>query len=514
MKKLPIGIQSFEKIRSEDYYYVDKTFFIEKLVKEGSYYFLSRPRRFGKSLFLDTLKQAFLGRKELFKGLYLEDHWDWSKSYPVVHIDFAGGVVKDAPDLENWIIHQLKRNEEELHIKCEDYKDYRACFEELIIRASKEHNQRVVVLIDEYDKPILDRIEEEDEARRIREVLKNFYSVLKPLDRYLKFVFLTGVSKFSKVAIFSGLNQLKDITLSPDYSTICGYTQKEFETTFKDLLEGEDLKEIKLWYNGYSFLGEPLYNPFDILLYLSERIFHPYWFETGTPTFLINLLMKKQYFLPKMEGLKATDRLLSSFDVGHIEPTALLFQTGYLTIKNYEKSPMGVIYHLTYPNKEVKIALHDHLLVYYIGGESEVDFAKIEVREVLKKGDVKEIERILKGLFSSIPYEWYRKNNLSEYEGYYASVVYSFLRGAGLELVAEDYTSKGRIDLTILYDDKAYVMEFKVVESEGQEPKAINQLKEKGYHEKYKDRVKEIYLIGIDFSETLRNIQHFEFEKV
>jgi len=254
MKKLPIGIQSFEKIRTDDYYYVDKTKFIKKLVDEGNYYFLSRPRRFGKSLLIDTIKQAFLGKKELFKGLYLEHNWDWNKKHPVVHIDFGEGVVHSVDNLSKIIDSLLKKIAHSYEISLTEELQERRLIE-LIENLSKKYNEKVVVLIDEYDKPILDRIEETEEAIKIREVLKNFYSVLKPLDRYLKFVMLTGVSKFSKVSLFSGLNQLRDITISKHYSAICGYTQEELERVFAKELEGEDLEAIKSWYNGYSWLG-------------------------------------------------------------------------------------------------------------------------------------------------------------------------------------------------------------------------------------------------------------------
>ncbi|NPA49074.1 MAG: AAA family ATPase, partial [Thermodesulfobacteria bacterium] len=294
MKKLPIGIQSFEKIRSDNFYYVDKTPFVKRLVERGSgYYFLSRPRRFGKSLFLDTLRQAFLARRELFQGLYLENNWDWSVKYPVIYISFGAGVIEDEEDLLRDIFFILERQQEELGITCKHLDDYKNCFHELIIRTAEKYRQKVVVLVDEYDKPILDRIENKEIALKIREKLKNFYSVLKDADPYLKFVFITGVTKFSKVSLFSGLNNLKDITIHPEYATICGYTQSEFEHVFADRLKGLDLEEVKRWYNGYSWLGEPVYNPFDILLFLDFREFRPFWFETGTPTFLIKLLIEK-----------------------------------------------------------------------------------------------------------------------------------------------------------------------------------------------------------------------------
>ncbi|MEM4762357.1 MAG: AAA family ATPase, partial [Thermofilum sp.] len=485
IKKLPIGISSFEEIRKENYYYVDKTHYVAKLVNEGKYYFLSRPRRFGKSLFVDTLKQAFLGRRELFEGLYLQDHWDWSETYPVIHLDFGGGVVQDAQDLIKWILFKLRQNQSQLKITCEESEDYRNCFEELIVKSAETYGKRVVVLIDEYDKPILDRIEERDKAREIREVLKSLYSVLKPLDSYLKFVFITGVTKFSKVSLFSGLNQLQDITLSSKYATICGYTQAELERVFGELFTEEELQGVKFWYNGYSFCGEPVYNPFDVLLYLSERKFRSYWFETGTPSFLVKLMLEKRFYLPKMEEFIADEYLLGSFDVDEIEVPTLLFQAGYLTVKEWHSSIEGTYYVLSYPNKEVRSALNRVLFYALTSLEVEGGRLSLRARESLKRGDVECFGEVLKSLFAGIPFDWYRKNNLSEYEGYYGSVVYSFLQGVGFDIVAEDVTSKGRLDLAIRAGEKVYLLEFKVVEREGEES-ALEMLKRKGYAEKYK----------------------------
>jgi hypothetical protein len=296
MRKLPIGIQSFVDIRTENYYYVDKTPFVHRLVETGKYYFLSRPRRFGKSLFLDTLRQAFLGKKELFEGLYLEKNWDWSVSYPVVYISFGAGVIKSTEELVETCFYLLRRHAEDYDLKLTE-KLYNKRFEELIYKLYRQSGQKVVVLIDEYDKPILDNIERREVAAEIREALKNFYSVIKDADPYLKFCFITGVSKFSKVSIFSGLNNLEDITLSESFAILCGYTQEELEAVFADRLKGVDLDEVRRWYNGYNFLGEPVYNPFDILLFLKEKRFRFYWFETGTPTFLTKLMRHKQELL-------------------------------------------------------------------------------------------------------------------------------------------------------------------------------------------------------------------------
>ncbi|BAU22520.1 hypothetical protein THC_0114 [Caldimicrobium thiodismutans] len=513
-KKLPIGISSFEKIRSEPYYYVDKTPFVVKLVEEGTYYFLSRPRRFGKSLFVDTLKQAFLGRKELFQGLYLEKNWDWSVRYPVIHIDFGGGEVKSIEALEKWILQQLEEHQNLYDITCKWKDDYHACFRELILKLSQKYASKVVVLVDEYDKPILDCIEDRETAKAVRDVLKNFYSVLKPLDAQLKFVFLTGVSKFSKVSLFSGLNQLNDITIDKRFAEICGYTQEELEEVFREELEDKDLELIRCWYNGYSWLGEPLYNPFDILLYLEEKKFHPYWFETGTPSFLVKLLMEKRFYLPELEDLTATDDLIGSFDLDYIEPENLLFQVGYLTIKETIEEEGLVLYKLSYPNKEVKISLNRVLFSYFTQLSSERPRLSLKMIEAVRERDFEKMKRVLESLYAGIPHDWFRKNELSRYEGYYASCFYAFLCGSGLEVIPEDITNKGQIDLTVLYRERVYLFEFKVVEGEGGEAKALAQLKEKGYHKKYDGSAKEIYLIGIEFSSGERNLKSFFWEKI
>ncbi len=513
-KKLPIGISSFVEIRSEPYYYVDKTHFVAKLVSEGKYYFLSRPRRFGKSLFVDTLKQAFLGRKELFQGLYLEKNWDWSVRYPVIHIDFGGRTLKGEEHLITYILEQLEKNQETLGVSCSKKTQYDSCFEELILKSYEKYKQKVVVLVDEYDKPILDCIEDRETAKAIRDVLKNFYSVLKPLDAQLKFVFLTGVSKFSKVSLFSGLNQLRDITISREYATICGYTQEELEEVFREELQDKDLKLIKCWYNGYSWLGEPLYNPFDVLLYLEEKQFYPYWFETGTPSFLIKLLLEKRFYLPELENLVATDTLIGSFDVDRVRPENLLFQAGYLTIKRMFRLADKILYELSYPNKEVKLALNEVLAEYFTGDTGEVPLKTKDFLLALEENNFEKMKRVLEGLYAGIPHDWFRKNELFRYEGYYASCFYAFLCGSGFEVIPEDITNKGQIDLTVLYRERVYLFEFKVVEGEEAEAKALAQLKEKGYHKKYEGSFKEIYLIGIEFSSGERNIKGYFWEKL
>jgi hypothetical protein len=518
MKKLPIGISSLEKLRKENCYYVDKTHFVEKLVNKGNQFFLSRPRRFGKSLFVDTLKQAFLGNKQLFEGLYLENNWDWSVKYPVIHIDFGGGTVKDPQDLKNWIIKQLKRHMLTYNISVEDTDNVRFMFTDTIYSLYQEYKNPVVVLVDEYDKPILDNIENDnientEKAIEIREVLKDFYSVLKASDQYLKFVFLTGVSRFSKVSIFSGLNQLQDITLSPTFATICGYTQSELETVFKDRLEGVNLKELKYWYNGYNWLGEKVYNPFDVLLFLSEKIFRPYWFETGTPTFLMKLILNNKVFLPKLEEIKANDEILANLDVDFLKIENLFFQTGYLTIRETKKLGLRTIYILTYPNFEVKSSFNNFFLSDILPSVSDKEDAQNSIVEAIEENDLEKIKTALYSFFASIPNDWYRRNDLDSYEGFYASVVYALFTGSGLDTKAEDTTNTGKIDLTVFYQDRAYIIEFKVVEKDS-EGKALSQIKEKKYYEKYTSNCREIYLVGIEFSKEKRNIVYFEYEKL
>ncbi|MCL4512980.1 MAG: ATP-binding protein, partial [Candidatus Eremiobacteraeota bacterium] len=511
MRKLPIGIQNFKELRTENYYYVDKTPFVKQLVEGGKYYFLSRPRRFGKSLFLNTLKQAFSGNKPLFEGLYLEKNWDWNIKYPVIHISFGSGVFRTLDDLKINLKDLLLSNASTYNLQLK-HDSINLAFKHLIQDLHRTHHQKVVVLIDEYDKPILDNLTHPEIAREIREELKNLYSVIKDSDEYLKFAFLTGVSKFSKVSIFSGLNNLKDITLDSRYASLCGYTEKELVETFQDRLQGVNLEEVRNWYNGYSWLGEKVYNPFDILLYLDTKIFQPYWFETGTPTFLIQLIQEKKYYLPNLENLKASELLLGSFEIERIPIETLLFQTGYLTITGTLEFEDQRIFQLTYPNKEVKISLMNTFLEDLLQNSTEKENAKLELYEILNQNQMARLKIIFHRFFASIPYEWYTKNNLSSYEGFYASIVYAYFTAAGLKCVVEDSTSKGKLDMAVFYKNRCYLFEFKVVELEP-EGKALEQIKRKKYEEKYRGRYEEIYLIGVEFSAKERNVLLFEWEK-
>jgi len=509
MKLLPIGIQTFEKIRNSNYYYVDKTMFVKKL-EEGGYYFLSRPRRFGKSLFLDTLKEAFSGNKELFKGLYLYDNWSWEKSYPIIKISFASGNIRTSDILLDLMTSQVNRISEKEQINLKEKRPSQM-FLELIEKLYEKYNEQVVVLIDEYDKPILDAIENIEVAKENREILKDFYSVLKCMDPYLKLAFLTGVSRFSKVSIFSGLNQLNDITIDPSFATVCGYTQSELENIFEDRIKDFDKNKIKEWYNGYNWLGESVYNPFDILLLFDKKMFKPYWFETGTPTFLIKLFMKNQYYIPELENLEVGEEILSNLDVENIFPENLLFQAGYLTIKEFMEE-YGT-YILSYPNLEVRKSFNSSFLIYVFKEPVRVSKTETNIKRAILTKDIDKLKDAIYTFLASIPHDWYRKNDIDSYEGFYASTIYALFNGAGLNVIAEDNTNKGQIDLSVLSNDSVYIVEFKVVEDK-EEGTALKQIKEKKYYEKYMGKYSDIYLIGIEFSKKDKNIVGFEWEKV
>ena len=511
-KKLPIGVQTFAKIRSDEYYYVDKTPFALKLIEEGSYYFLSRPRRFGKSLFLDTLAELFAGNEPLFRGLYIHERWDWAKKYPVIRLSFAEGRLERREELDERIRELLAQNQQVLGIKC-SYRSIPGCFGELIQGSAAKYGHRSVVLVDEYDKPILDNLGEPDVARAMREGLRNLYSVIKGQDAHIQFAFLTGVSKFSKVSIFSGLNNLNDITVDAPYSAICGYTEKDVETVFAPELEGLKREEIRQWYDGYNWLGEAVYNPFDLLLYFDKRDLRPFWFETGTPSFLVETLTRRQFFTPRLEQMTADEALLSSFDVDQMAIEALLWQTGYLTLHGRRRMGARIEYRLGYPNLEVESALNDALIKALYGDDSRASAMVGRLYDLLVEGDLAGLRQHAESLFAGLPHDWFRNNPITQYEGYWASVFYSHLAALGLELIAEDVTNQGRIDLTVKLAERIYLFEFKVVELEP-EGRALEQLKARAYADKYRALQRPIHLVGIEFSRAARNLSGFEVETI
>ena len=412
-RKLPIGIQTFSEIIQEGHYYVDKTGMAVDLVEQGKYYFLSRPRRFGKSLLLDTLKDMFEGHQALFAGLAAQARWDWSKKYPVIRVSFSDGVLQSRAQLDQRISEILSDNQKRLGVTC-THESLGGRLSELITLAHEKTGQRAVVLIDEYDKPILDNITNSAVALEMREGLKNLYSVLKGSDEHLKFVFLTGVSKFSEVSLFSGLNNLKDITLDARYSALCGYTDADVDSVFAPELPGLDREQIRQWYNVYNWLGESVYNPFDLLLLFESREFRPYWFETGTPTFLVKLLSDRQFFSPDLARLQSSLTLLSSFDVDQIEPEALLFQAGYLTVlQSSQPLPGQWVYTLGYPNREVESSLNAALLGGFGAPERSSFDARLKLIDLLKGGDLPALKDLFHAFYATIPNDWYRKNALA-----------------------------------------------------------------------------------------------------
>ncbi|WP_372611842.1 ATP-binding protein [Halomonas sp.] len=512
-KKLPIGIQTFADIIEGGYYYVDKTPHIQRLVEEGKYYFLSRPRRFGKSLLVDTLRCLFEGRQALFKGLYIHDKWDWERQHPVIRLGFGDGVVTSREALDAHIRHQLRAHRERLGIEREPPELISSEFSDLIRLAHQKYGQRVAVLIDEYDKPILDNLLEPEHARELREGLKNLYSVLKDADPHLAFVLLTGVSKFSKVSLFSGLNNLNDITLDAPYATLCGYTDEDIDTIFAPELPGLDRDEIRTWYNGYRWGGQDVtavYNPFDALLLFQKRQFSPYWFESATPTFLVEVLKRRGIFTPQLEQWETEPELLGRFDVDDMATEALLFQTGYLTVKRVEEPMVGYrLYTLGYPNQEVETSLNQALLPA-LGVENAPRERKTLFTH-LRAHDLDGLKTHLKALFSGLPHDWYRNNPIARYEGHYASVFYSHFAALGVQVTVEDASHHGKVDMTVDFAGHLYLFEFKVVE-QLPEGRALQQIKDRGYADKYRGQGKVIHLIGVEFSREQRQIVAFEYE--
>lgn len=505
--KLPIGIQSFEDIRTQDYVYVDKTHFIEKLTQQGKFFFLSRPRRFGKSLFIDTLDAAFSGKKELFTGLQLEHRWNWSISRPVIRMTFAGSVISSLEQLRQEIFTQLKQNALRFQVRVESHTYTNLALADLILQTKDKYKQRPVVLIDEYDKPVLDLLEQRPLAHQAQEELRNFYSTLKARDNDLEFVFLTGVTKFSKVSLFSGLNNLYDLTLDPQYSTICGYTESDLELNFAPWLTEMDRAKIKHWYNGYTWGGDAVYNPYDVLLLLHTRQFRTHWFETGTPSFLIKLLKEGKFYTPKLEQLIVEHELLSAFDVDTIPIEALLWQTGYLTISRAISVQGFWGYELVVPNLEVRQALNKQILSHWLpqGSKELLPRTADSIWRAFLQGDSEFLRMHFEGLYASIPHDWYRHNPITQYEGYWASVFYSHLAAMGFDIRLEDATNQGQCDLTLVTDQTIWIIEFKVVKLKAT-GEALQQLQTKQYDEKYRQHRKEIFLLGIEFSSQKRQI--------
>ena len=509
-RRLPIGMQTFRELREQDCYYVDKTAYIKRLLDEGKHYFLSRPRRFGKSLFLDTLKEFFEGNEALFAGLYIHGRHDWSVHHPVVRLSFGGGSFTEPETLHEDVAFQLEDLEEAAGIAPREA-GAAPRLRRLLRALHRQTGQRVAVLVDEYDKPILDALVEKPEvARANRDYLRGLYGVIKDSDAHVRFTFLTGISKFSKVNLFSQLNNLTDLTLDRRYSAICGYTERDLDTVFAPELPGLDREQVREWYNGYSWRGtEKVYNPYDVLLLFDSREFAAHWFETGTPAFLVDTLFERRVSTVSLEEMVSTAKLLSAFDVGKIGTEALLFQTGYLTITGEETLGGLALYRLGYPNREVRQSLNEYLLSHLVQDTARQTVNSMRLARLLETVDCEGLRGLFHAFFASIPYQWHTNNDIANYEGYYASVFYSYFAALGYEIMVEESSSHGRLDLAVRAGGQVYLFEFKVVEL-APAGSALKQLQERDYAAKYRGSGEPIHLIGVEFSRDTRNVTAFE----
>ena len=502
-------MQTFRELRERDCYYVDKTAYVERLLREGKHYFLSRPRRFGKSLFLDTLKELFEGSEALFAGLHIHGGHDWSERHPVIRLSFGGGSFTEPGLLEANVMEQLGAAERRTGVVSE-YRTAAGRFAYLLEALHEHTGQRVAVLVDEYDKPILDALETPVVARVNRDYLRGLYGVIKDSDAHVRFTFLTGVSKFSKVNLFSQLNNLTDITLDRRYSSICGYTEGDLDTVFAPELAGLDRERVREWYNGYRWRGEEkVYNPYDVLLLFDSREFAAHWFETGTPAFLVDTLFERRVSSVSLDETVSTGDLLSEFDVDRIGTEALLFQTGYLTITGEEELGEEALYRLGYPNREVRQSLNRVLLRQLVQDAAQQTANSMRLARLLQANDCAGLRELFHAFFASIPYQWYTNNDIAEYEGYYASVFYSYFAALGYEIAVEESSSHGRLDMAVRTGGRVYLFEFKVVEM-SPPGSALAQLRERDYAARYRDRGEPIHLIGVEFSRATRNVTAFE----
>jgi hypothetical protein len=506
LKPLPIGISTFRDIIEGGFLYVDKTQYVYELVRyPKGVYFLSRPRRFGKSLLISTLHALFAGHKDLFAGLWLYDSdYRWEE-HPVIRIDFSQMRVTTAEELKHALAEYLDRIARQYQLSLSG-STYYFRFSDLIQQLATRN--QVVVLIDEYDKPLIDNLRDVAEARRIRDVLKGFYAILKGTDEHLRFVFLTGISKFSKVGVFSDLNNLKDITMDNRFATMLGMTQGEIGAYLGDYVaafaenrvgtEAELLEEVQRWYDGFCFTKTcaAVYNPFSLLLLFDMQDFRNYWFETGTPTFLVDLIKEKHYDIELMEELMVDELAFSSYEVDNLSVIPLLFQTGYLTIKRYD--PDTRLYELYYPNYEVENAFSRYLLNAFGALENGLAGGYLQRLAVaLRRKDWAQFFAVLRFFFADIPYNLHIKR-----EKYYQSMFYLIFKLMGLQIDAEVKTNRGRIDAVIETEEAVFIFEFKL---DGSAEDALAQIKARGYEEKYGLRGT-VYLVGADFSTQERGV--------
>ena len=508
-RRLPIGIQTFRKLREQDCYYVDKTAYIERLLHEGTHYFLSRPRRFGKSLFLDTLKELFEGNEELFAGLYIHHRHDWSVHHPVVRLSFGGGNFKEPGELHEDVMLQLEDLEEEAEIAVRRV-SAPARLRRLLQALHRKAGRRVAVLVDEYDKPILDALETPEIACANRDYLRGLYGVIKDSDAHVHFTFLTGISKFSKVSLFSQLNNLTDLTLDPVYSSICGYTERDLDTVFAPELGGLDRERVREWYNGYGWRGDGEgVQPVRRSAAAAPPRVRRALVRDGDAGVPAGHAVRAAGVLGDPGRMVSTEDLLSAFDVEAIGTEALLFQTGYLTITGEETLGGMALYRLGYPNREVRQSLNRVLLRHLVQDPARQTVNSMRLARLLDAVDCTGLRELFHAFFASIPYQWYTNNDIADYEGYYASVFYSYFAALGYEIVVEESSSHGRLDMAVPAGGQVYLFEFKVVEL-APPGSALAQLRERDYAAKYRGRGEPIHLIGVEFSRDTRNVTAFE----
>jgi hypothetical protein len=515
LKNLPIGLQDFESLRNDGYLYVDKTALIYQLVTTGRYYFLSRPRRFGKSMLLSTLHAYFSGKKELFEGLAIEKlEKNWTK-HPILHLDLNTDEYKTEDELRNKLSANL--NEWEQLYGKENYEiSLGSRFEGVIRRAYEKTGQRVVILVDEYDKPVLQAIDNDKLQDSFRTILKGFYGALKSMDRCIKFAFLTGVTKFSKVSVFSDLNNLEDISLDKLYASICGITDEEIDTALVPYVQRlatatnrsyDDVrKELQNQYDGYHFVynSVAIYNPFSLLNTFKKNEFNNYWFETGTPSYLVYLLKKYHYKLETMASAQVSDKALRGIQSQSSDPIPMIYQSGYLTIVGY--NPTYKLYQLGIPNKEVEDGFYNYLLPNYANvSESQTEFYIANFVEEIKAGKVDDFFKRLSSLFADTPYEL-----VKDLENHYQNVLFIVTKLMGFYVKAEYHTSEGRIDLALQTNDYTYVMEFKL---NGTAEEALQQINDKNYTLPFAIDNRKLIKVGVNFSSKTRNIERWSIEQ-
>ena len=513
LRKLPIGIQTFEKLREGDYLYVDKTALVWRIASTETPYFLSRPRRFGKSLLLSTFEAYFEGKKELFEGLAIADMEKEWKTYPVFHLDLNAEKYDSPQALVEILSRQLTQWELK-YGKGEDEETLSGRFAGVIRRASEQADRGVVVLVDEYDKPLLQALDDGALLDDYRKTLKAFYGVLKSSDRYLRFVFLTGVTKFAQVSVFSDLNQLNDISMKIPYANICGITKKELVSTFTPELErlaevqemsfDDTVDKMTAMYDGYHFTysEDGLFNPFSVLNVFDGLMFDNYWFQTGTPTYLVDLLKQSDYDLRLLiDGLEVGSSGFAEYRAEAKNPLPMIYQSGYLTIKNFDKSLN--LYTLGFPNDEVKYGFLKFLIPYYTPISSdETDFNAVKFVRELQSGDVHSFMERMKSFFADIPYELNTKT-----ERHYQVIFYLVFKLMGQYVDAEVRSAKGRADAVVETKDRIYVFEFKL---EGTVDEALKQIDEKGYLLPYQTDGRELVKVGVSFNAEERNIGEYK----